>query len=146
MITAEQVSELQRGDVVRYTGHPALNGATVEGPLYVGSRSELFVGAEYVVRMQDGAPFTNHDIALAIVSRAPRPLFTNHSRAEPIEGDVVRLADDDTRSRVWFYMQGAATPGWYDRAGRRIDGRPGDGRALRMLVDGETGLPPVETP
>jgi hypothetical protein len=137
-ITAEQTADLQVGDIVRYTGHAQANGATIEGPVYQHADGSLRVGPGLVIRTAGGAPIPDTNIVLAFVSKAQRPLYVNHSRTEPVGGDVARLVDS-TSTRVWFYASAINAPGWYDTRGGRFE-RPAS-VSLRLLVDGATGQP-----
>jgi hypothetical protein len=141
-ITREQVADLRPGDVVEYSGHPDFRGAKIVGPL-VAEHDALLVG-EYVVRRGDGGPpgYRNGDLTLTVVSRAPRPLYVNHDRAEPVPGDVVRDADDDSSTRVWACH---AEPvkyllPWILLAGLSHEVETDELPVrLRLLVDGTTG-------
>jgi len=127
-ITREQVADLRPGDVVDLVTRERITVAqVVDGEAYPyigdGSAPEL--------------------LSLTVISRAPRPLYVNHDRTEPVAGDVVRDADGGD-GRVWIvdasgdcwtphagtvYMKGATL----DRLGITLPDR------LRLLVDGETG-------
>lgn len=135
-ITSEQIADLQPGDIVRYTGHPQANGATVEGPVYAHTDGSLRVGPGLIIKTTGGLPVADTNIWLAYVSRAQRPLYVNHSRTEPVSNDVARM-DNEGSKKVWFYSSVVGNPGWYDASGARFD-RP-NGISLRLLVDGTTG-------
>ena len=138
MITREELADLRPGDVVELTD-TRYPGVVTSGPLR-DDAGELLLGA-FTVRAFDGLPAHPRQRTLTVVSRAPRPLYVNHPRTEPVAGDVVRDADDDTGDqRTWMLDAGGhvRTPwrcgfigGSYTR---------GDLPArLRLLVDGETG-------
>lgn len=123
----DRATDLCEGDVIeaRHPGWP--EGQVIRGP--VG-----FFGAELRV-----AGYTVNELpdpwVLTVVSRAPRPLYVNHHRAEPVPGDVVRDADQDhpgiwvRARRSWVTVDGDQVEEWKDAAPHR----------LRLLVDGETG-------
>jgi hypothetical protein len=132
-ITRGQVADLQRGDVVelRWPNHPDV---VVSGPLRPRGGGQ-WVGPVPVI----GPSGEMHDgIDLTVVSRAPRPLYVNHPRTEPVPGDVVRDADGnagvtwvlaDTDRRPWI---SPALETWVKQ--EELPAR------LRLLVDGETGM------
>jgi hypothetical protein len=134
-ITREQVADLRPGDVVEMTNERWPEGTAVRGPLWLDHET-LQVGAE-VVRHWDGRHPYDIGKSLTVLSRAPRPLYVNHPRTEPVAGDVVRDADSG-HNGVWF----CSTPGtgrpWIgsDDGDYRRDALPD---RLRLLVDGETG-------
>lgn len=137
-ITREQVADLREGDIVRYSGHRALHGALIEGPLY-NEYGALIVGG-YTVRKEDGGVYSGDPITLTVVSRVPRPLYINHDRIEPVPGDVVRDADDETRTRWWWFTNSARDMPWRywddEIVYCRRHALP---VRLRLLVDGATG-------
>ena len=139
-ITEEDVADLRAGDIVRVTGW---YGATVEGPLSEGDRT-LWLAEHIRVRRADGSvglPGLQH-ATLTVVSRAPRALYVNSDRAEPVPGDVVRDADE----RTFLYTESPFSNDKEKWVGAQpldggIDWRPTGRLAtpLRLLVDGETG-------
>jgi hypothetical protein len=101
------------------------------------------------VRYSNGDPagcVNRVDWTLTVVSRAPRPLYVNSDRTEPVPGDVVRDADDDERSGTWAFVArdwGNRNLPWIplhgeDRRGCLRGQLPA---RLRLLVDGTTGQP-----
>jgi hypothetical protein len=101
VITRADVADLREGDVVRLkwelAGVPGVT-FTATGPL-AQCYGVLAVGG-YGVRTSTGAP-ARPSASLTVVSRAPRPLYVNSDRTEPVPGDVVRDADDDSNPRTW---------------------------------------------
>ena len=96
MITKEQVADLREGDVVELTSETWGEGTVLRGPLVRTERGGLRVGNIGVIT---GNGFKivlgNGDIPYAdvrnlrVISRAPRPLYLNSDRTEPVPGDVV---------------------------------------------------------
>jgi hypothetical protein len=130
-ITREQVADLQPGDVVEMVASHWPEGTSWRGPLY-GSGGELRV-AGGLVRYDNGDPMDDARWSLTVVSRAPRPLYVNHPRTEPVPGDVVR--EDDPEGAATWLMDSFGTWQSKDSTCRpeHMEGR------LRLLVDGETG-------
>lgn len=134
-ITYEQVADLREGDVVELK---MASGTIIRGPLAPGAWTKMgleIVDAGWMVRDAQGGIPTNlreirRDIALTVISRAPRPLYVNHSRTEPVPGDVVRPADG-TKSVAFRRIEGWI---WPNGTTARLDTY-----GLRLLVDGETG-------
>lgn len=143
-MTPPVVSSLLPGDVVeaRRAGWPA--GQKVVGPVTCDGRA--LVVAEFVVGWLDGGEL-DEDKEVVVLERAPRPLYCNHSRTEPVAGDVVRVEFDQGPADDYVDVYDPVTaPGapWLSL----VDGSrytteqaiPSDsvhGRAL-LLVDGET--------
>jgi hypothetical protein len=137
-ITREQVADLHEGDVVRLSS-PAWADSSIQGPLKKGPDGALglaFAGLGHSVRYADGSPPTDDRLSLTVVSRAPRPLYVNHPRTEPVIGDVARDADNDSDTMTWSSL--GSPSAWYDTAGYSV-GRAELPARLRLLVDGETG-------
>jgi hypothetical protein len=120
-ITREQVAGLRLGDVVeiRDERYPA---AVVRGPI---SRVD-----EEAVAFGDWTFFSEEAMTLTVIERAPRPLYVNHDRTEPLPGDVIR-ASDGTPSLA-FRTSGE----WIWPNGTRA--RPGE-PPYTLLVDGYAG-------
>lgn len=138
-ITNEQVADLREGDVVELSWPPVSGHAevtiTVSGPLRLSS-GMLFVGC-YCVRDQRGHPVYGEKRTLTVVSRVPR-LYVNHPRTEPVPGDRVRDADDDSNTTVWHYAD-ADEQRWMTHVpGSRVELDELPAR-LCLLIDGETG-------
>lgn len=143
MITREQVADLREGDVVRLDCHEH-PGTAITGPLHlVGRDGQLQVGT-YIVCFPDGTPYDSVNRTLTVISRAPR-LYVNHDRAEPVAGDVVRDADSD-EPRTWTKNVNGFSHEWHANRAAHYVPRESLPARLRLLVDGETGLPPVESP
>jgi hypothetical protein len=129
VITRAAVADLREGDVVELR-HPGWQGAVVTGPVYLGGGG-LWVASHRLV----GGPWASL-LQVTVVSRAPRPLYVNHPRTEPVAGDVVRDADNDEWNG-WLYLR--------SNNGRWLDSSRGEWfekampARLRLLVDGETG-------
>lgn len=143
MITREQVADLRPGDVVEVSGYPVLKGATVRGPIVASEgRGKRLVVGPVVVRHSDGSPPLQYsddsEFILTVVSRAPRPLYVNHARSEPVPGDVV--TEDTPGGRgLWFFVQFIEnSTRWVATSGRTVN-RVDLPDRLRLLVDGETG-------
>ena len=127
-----------------------------ETPLHAGDRAELrFEGlpdfvASGVIRTDDqgcclvlgpwplitnGSSVLRPDMRLTVTKLAPRPqpVYTNHSREEPVDGDVVRSAS--TSSRTTWVRSGNQ---WFNTGTGKVDAPPA---GVRLLVDGDTGQP-----
>jgi hypothetical protein len=144
-ITREQVADLRPGDVVELRLDDWAKGAAIRGPLRSTEQETLVLpipGGDgvYWVRGDNGHAFDGAHRTLTVISRAPRPLYVNHHRTEPVPGDVVRDADSG-HNAVWLcgdpgdpgrlcWAQ-SGPPFWVSRD--RLPDR------LRLLVDGETG-------
>jgi hypothetical protein len=137
VITREQVADLRPGDVVELTDQFL---CTTRGPLReLGAGGALLLGAFAVVRYADGGSAGRADWSLTVTSRAPRPLYVNHDRTEPVPGDVVRDADSDD-TRVWLFDGDAPERRpWYPSNDTHMCARDDLPTRLRLLVDGETG-------
>lgn len=135
-ITREQVADLREGDVVELAGGN-LRGATVRGPVFREHNGWLLVGPDQVVRDPDGAPSSDSRRTLTVVSRAPRPLYVNHPRTEPVPGDVVRDAEVLAPAGVWLRPWDNGAWIYADGGTRHLNSELPT--CLRLLVDGETG-------
>jgi hypothetical protein len=142
-ITREQVADLRPGDVVEISwGETEFSDVTrsIRGPLRRNSQGYLYVGA-LTVASPNGDVWGDDIRTLTVVSRAPRPLYVNHDRAEPVPGDVVRDADTEITKHTWvknvdgFSNEWLAVPGHVYVPRKQLPDR------LRLLVDGETGMP-----
>lgn len=135
MITREQVADLKPGDVVELSRPSTTDDAVtliVRGPLRQVSTvtgDTLYAGS-YCVRDQDGHPVYGPRGTLTVISRAPRPLYVNHHRTEPVPGDTVHPGDG-TLSIAFRTVNGWV---WPNGTWARV---VNDG--LRLLVDGESG-------
>lgn len=142
MITREQVADLRPGDVVEVAADHWPSGSVWRGPVYEALGDLRVAGG--LVRYDDGEPLRGAEWTLTVVSRAPRPLYVNHDRTEPVPGDVVRDADSDldVDRRVWLCDPAGD---WWTGAEDtvRMAGSPtfeiGFPERLWLLVDGETG-------
>jgi len=134
-ITREQVADLQPGDVVEVVHEDWPTGTVVRGPLWLMDGETLQV-ARIVVRHWDGRHPYDTALTLTVVSRAPRPLYVNHPRTEPVPGDVVRDADGDAwqfyRDEWWCASPDACDED--DPTGYPIEYY----RPLTLLWDGQT--------
>ena len=153
MITREQVVDLQPGDVVevRQSRYPEV---VTTGPVREidGEPGALALGVS-TLRYADGLPPSNANLRLTVVSRAPRPLYVNHPRTEPVPGDVVRVEfctgyEDDWCMNAYAPDADGDMPPWLsiarEEAGCRytadmVISTPGGNGVMRLLVDGETG-------
>lgn len=140
-VTREQVADLQPGDVVEMSGG-SLHDAVVRGPVYQRN-GWLLLGPDQVVRTPEGDPTGDRGRTLAVISRAPRPLYVNHDRTEPVPGDVVRDADAPSSATTYDRcVDGVGIHAWRTTGG--VTWLVGDRLAnlparLRLLVDGATG-------
>ena len=126
-IPREQVADLRPGDVVelRYDNYPE---TVIRGPLHGGAT--LYV-AFLVVRHADGRPGVGD--SLTVISRAPRPLYVNHERTTPIDGDVVRDGED----RLWMFDHFGTWQG-VESTCEESNRLTGMEQPLTLLVDGNT--------
>lgn len=146
-VTQAQLDELHDGDVVELTKSSRVHGATHVGDTFRGpvrkSTGGSWVFGVSVLRWSDGALggwTDNYD--LKIVERAPVPFYANHSRVEPVVGDVVRNAWDPDDTQVWMYDGPRAyrtTDVWWNASANRRGSRNEMPDTLRLLVDGATG-------
>lgn len=135
-----EISELRVGDVV--TVKHRFWKETVTGKVWEEDGA-LWLGGVNLTRWGDRGLFDIVELA----ERPEPPLYLNHDRDEPRQGDVVRYDPDGIPSAfasdlTWFYDGG----GWrtIQGQGNRITGvMP---RGVTLLVDGTTGLtvPPPE--
>ena len=141
-ITRADVADLREGDVVELTDERWPDGTVLRGPAYFYD-GELRVG-HLALATCDGRLYVDRPrTTLTVISRAPR-LYTNSDRSEPVAGDVVRNADDDSDTRTWAAGEGSEVgSGWWVR----LDDGLGNWEAgsalpdrLRLLVDGHTGM------
>jgi hypothetical protein len=139
-ITPEQVAGLRPGDVVELTDRNWPDGTILRGPLWADG-DELRVGDAAMIRwpMRAWMPYQHKDRTLRVISRRPRPLYVNHDRTKPVPGDVVRDAKKHTTSSLtWgFFIDGA----WMRISTGCTADRSTMPDRLRLLVDGETGMP-----
>jgi hypothetical protein len=159
-ITREQVRDLQPGDVVEVR---FASGSLMRGPLtadgYGGDPLLGIADVHWPLRLRDGD--VQHYLKacdLAVVSRAPRPLYVNSDRTEPVPGDVVRIEHDgypdpepgDATVNVYLPTKARPADSWLSIHNNDIGLRystdmviPGRGNNARgravLLVDGETG-------
>jgi hypothetical protein len=138
VITREQLVDLREGDVVERAYDVAPDTVT-RGPLRAYPDGSLRL-AEELIRHSDGRFWNGHLRLLTVVSRAPRPLYVNHPRTEPVPGDVVRDADSESAA-VWMYGDPADDAGecWAQAAEPFWTTRGHLPAHLRLLVDGTTG-------
>ena len=128
MITREQVADLREGDVVEIHKRAPLSK----------SGKELLIDGQ-LLRRSDGDPSSwveGYD--LTVVSRAPRPLYVNHHRTEPVAGDVVRDELGD-KLALFICTKEDEEVWWVDTAADWIWPAEMREKRLRLLVDGETG-------
>jgi hypothetical protein len=140
VITREQVADLQPGDVVEYRRDDWPEGALVRGPVeQAGPREPMYVlKGIFGIAEWDGSPFEGRSSSLTVISRAPRPLYINHPRTEPVQGDVVR--DEGGAGLALFICTHDDEETWWLNAGADwIAPAEMQDKRLRLLVDGETG-------
>lgn len=120
------------------------SGSVVRGPL----RNAQYGGMEiadvgWSVRGEDGKPPPYNEglgvTEMVVVSRAPRPLYVNHDRTEPVPGDVVRDADNQNDARTWSRNIDGFSNEWHSNRANHYVPREKLPARLRLLVDGETG-------
>lgn len=127
-IPREQVADLQPGDVVELRFR---SGSIVRGPL---TRFGPGLGIADVGRsVRDGGGYPPDAEGLTVISRAPRPLYVNHSRTTPVVGDVVRSADP--ANNQWMLISRGR---WVSIDGNAC-ARKELPQRLVLLVDGLTG-------
>lgn len=139
MITREQVADLQPGDVVELRDERWPDVVT-RGSVHE-SLGYLWLGDVVVKDKDPSRQFAPHTATLTVVSRAPRPLYVNHPRTEPVPGDIVIPVDhdpDDVVTWSWcplrtgvYRWRSTLDDSWLDRTDLDVD--------LRLLVDGKTG-------
>jgi hypothetical protein len=148
-LTREDVADLRAGDVVemRWSSYPDV---FVRGPLHENSLGALYVGW-LCVRYGEGGGAAYGDGELTVISRAPRPLYVNHDRTEPVPGDVVRFVcddhPDDSYTNAFLPRSDRDALPWVPLThgpGERYSDEQADCRHLSgwrmvLLVDGETG-------
>lgn len=140
MITKEELADLREGDAVELRDS-RWGGVTISGPVRLTGMG-LCVGPLLIVGPDGREPYDPDgpiERSLTVVSRAPRPLYVNHDRAEPYPGDVVRDADCDypDDQRTWMYDD-TRLPWFCGFMGENY-GRINLPDRLRLLVDGATG-------
>jgi hypothetical protein len=132
-ITKEQVADLREGDVVEMTWSVNGGQVNVRGPLVAGER-ELLSVAGYWVREPNGSPIQalgrDGRRTLTVVSRAPRPLYVNHPRTAPVDGDIARDRDGDAWRR-------SGRSKWYMAGGSSGVDSIDDCKPLTLLWDGQ---------
>jgi hypothetical protein len=133
-ITRAQVADLRKGDIVELQ-RASYPDVVMRGPVRVDSDGRASIGG-LLLRYSDGAPGYS-DCTLTVVSRAPRPLYVNHPRTEPVEEDIVRDCDGDG----WSFKGGEW---WCASPDSADDDDPAalpisSYRPLTLLWDGETG-------
>lgn len=147
-ITREQAADLRPGDVVEYRRADWPVGTYLRGPLYDAAPWGLAVGGEPIRYDSGGVSGYGEKVGttLTVISRAPRPLYVNHDRTEPVPGDVARNPEGHVRVcqpvvslggqlRWWGFNLGEwGDPDKWTYCTRSIFS--GD---LTLLVDGETG-------
>lgn len=138
MITREQVADLLPGDVVEIWHEDWPQGTALTGPIYEHS-AQLRLGSD-VIRFSDGDILARYARGghLTVISRAPRPLYVNHDRTEPVPGDVVRDADSDN-AVTWTKNVDGFSHEWLCNKVHVYVPREEMPDRLRLLVDGETG-------
>ena len=136
MITREQVADLQPGDVVEIVEDDKGDEITHRGPLR--REGKYLVLGGFTVTRPNGGPASWYR-TLTVVSRAPRPLYVNHPRTEPVRGDVARDNESGNEHRVWVYGRDHGGSTWFwSEYPTEIAGHLKTVR-LRLLVDGTTG-------
>lgn len=133
-ITRENV---QPGDIVEAWRASWTVGQKVVGPV-VAQGNALVVG-DFIVGWLDGAELDT-DKTVTVVSRAPRPLYVNHPRTEPVAGDIARDEDGDLWTLVDKSAYGQLRAWhWSTEARKWMHNNPERVAGATLLVDGETG-------
>jgi hypothetical protein len=145
VITPEQVADLQPGDVVEYHRSDWPEGVVIRGPLHPALNGAPWIGlGDCAVRFDSGninGYSTHEETTLTVVSRAPRPLYVNHPRTEPVPGDVmvpVSHSADDLATWSWCPLRSGAYR-WRDTQSDAWLAAEDIVDDLRLLVDGSTG-------
>jgi hypothetical protein len=123
MITQAQLDDLRIGDVVRLTD-PRYRGGYQQGPVWSpdGGRTKVVCGqwlTDYLGVLTG--------MELEVISRAPRPYYTNSDKLMADNGDVAK----NVNGEMVYYLGSL----WYNRRGNRGY----DKGALTLIVDGVTG-------
>jgi hypothetical protein len=137
VITRKQVADLQPGDVVEVIETCCGAEISHRGPLRKEQGRALALG-DVVVISEDGTP-RRWFHSLTVVSRAPRPLYVNHPRTEPVPGDVVDYSDGHFDGiGPWFAHRAREGSDlfWMSPAGPVLGKMP---FPMRLLVNGENG-------
>jgi hypothetical protein len=142
-ITRDDVKDLRPGDVVELHRQGWANDVVVRGTLRGDSCvGELYIG-DYSIFSENGNEpdwLTFPGTTLTVVYRAPRPLYVNHDRTEPVVGDVVRDAGNETDARTWTRnVRASVSYEWHDNKANVYVPREKLPDRLRLLVDGSTG-------
>lgn len=134
-LTMEQVNTLRVGDVVELSHTSWPEGTVVKGPLYERGDKRLYV-ASFCVRwaMNDPMEGLGDTWTVTLIERARPPLYVNHIRTRPVDGDVAR--EEGHTGRYTYTFAGA---GWYGTNSRSRVAGADSFRNLRLLVDGVTG-------
>lgn len=134
-MSAQDAQDLRAGDVVvvAHSGWP--EGSFIRGELYEQECGPGLYCCGFQVANSDGTTFLPDVWAeVTVVSRAPRPLYVNHPRTEPVNGDTV--ADEDNGGADWTWHR--VHDEWLRADGASFVRSELPAR-LRLLVDGETG-------
>jgi hypothetical protein len=133
-VSGPKVTELRAGDIVRVhmTEYPDV---VLSGPVEVDSQGCCRkIGPMTLVT--EGKSDLPDGWWVEVTKLAPRPVYVNHEREEPVEGDIVRIPETPTRTTyVW-----SEDRWWAVSKGKLVvTGNMPD--RLLLLVDGDTGLP-----
>lgn len=137
MITAGQVKDLKKGDVVRFRHEAWDDGVWIEGALHrmkgePGSKALYIGGVLLKNSFGELAPGPARHAWLELVRKAPRRFYVNADR-DSVVGDVATTSTSSSVFGPWFRTE----KGWIGRYGDVIVGdMPAEGNVL--LVDGET--------
>lgn len=136
-VTDEQVADLKAGDVIELSEPDGeYPDVVVRGPLHE-INGFLCLG-DNVVRHANGSAFWGALRNLTFISRATPPappFYVNHTRTEPVDGDLARDAFDPSSTEVFFRED----DDWYGKSGEYFT-RSELPEQLRLLVDGDTGF------
>jgi hypothetical protein len=124
VITPEQIADLRAGDVVELTFQQEYDETPIAMRGTFPAILDFYKGY-----------LGSDEVTLTVVSRAPRPFYVNHPRADRHDGDVAIPASDRQVGEVYaswpsgWLVPGQAEPIHPDQLTVR----------LRLLIDGETG-------
>lgn len=155
MITREQVADLHPGDVVELVRNEPGMTTTIRAELRPYHDTGLILGESVLLRLPGGeVPALRAQFELTVISRAPRPLYVNHDRYEPTQGDVVWFEDQrnpaDSYTNLYDPSNSLRLPWLEIQTGYRYgrdEAETGDpDLRLHLLIDGTTGQLAGEAP
>lgn len=130
-IELEQMESLRAGDVVELRDD-RWPDVTITGPLS-DDGINLILGP--VVVRYDSVPRRDLHRTVTVITPAPKPLYVNHPRTDPVQGDVARGVN--MLGPIWFRQAGA----WVSDDGKKAGAGNLLPDELILLVDADTGMP-----